>query len=58
MILEAVYEQYADYSASQLRNMTHKETPWIEAWNNGKGTTAISDETVRNFFKENIVEAS
>lgn len=58
MILEVVYEQYGDYSAKQLRDMTHEETPWKEAWSKGLGTSAISDETIEQFFKENVVEVS
>ncbi|MFT8607990.1 MAG: type II toxin-antitoxin system antitoxin SocA domain-containing protein [Liquorilactobacillus nagelii] len=50
-ILEAVYERYSDYSASQLRNMTHSELPWKETEHNG----VISQELMESFFKENIV---
>ncbi|MDT2395592.1 DUF4065 domain-containing protein [Enterococcus avium] len=41
MVLEAVYEQFGGYSAGQLRNMTHSETPWREAWKSGLGNGII-----------------
>lgn len=58
MILEAVYEQFGNFSAGQLRNMTHNETPWKEAWAEGEGTSTIKDTTIEEYFKENIVEDS
>ena len=51
-VLEAVYKYYGDYSASQLRNMTHSERPWKETEHND----VISTDLIKNFFKENIVE--
>lgn len=56
VILEVVYETYGKYSAGQLRNMTHEETPWKEAWKSGNGSEPLKDETVTKYFKENIVE--
>lgn len=55
-VLEAVYEQFGKYSAGQLRNMTHSETPWIEAWESGHGTEKISNKLITEYFRENIVE--
>lgn len=55
MVLEAVYEEFGDYSASQLRKMTHSEYPWQNAWALGAGTTAISDDEIKSYFEENIV---
>lgn len=57
MVLEVVYDVYGKYSAGELRNMTHEEKPWKEAWSSGKGTTALDDDTIIKYFKENIVEA-
>lgn len=56
MVLEAVYEQFGGYSAGQLRNMTHKEKPWIEAYGDGCNTSPLDDDTIETYFKENIVE--
>lgn len=56
MILEAVYEQYGGFSAGQLRNMTHAEQPWIEAWDKGAGSSVMEDASIKKYFEENIVE--
>lgn len=56
MVLEVVYETYSSYSAGQLRNMTHEEDPWKEAWGKSNGDDIISDESIKEYFKENIVE--
>lgn len=49
-ILEEVYENYGQYTAWKLRNMTHEEEPW--------GTTARNDiitkEKIKNFFKTKV----
>lgn len=57
MILEVVYDTYGGFSAGQLRNMTHRESPWIEAWEDGYGDSIISDKTIEQYFAENIVES-
>ena len=51
-VLEAVYDRYSEYSASQLRNMTHREAPWKETEHND----VISKEKIKTFFEEHIVE--
>jgi len=51
-ILEAVYREFGQYSAWKLRNMTHKETPWLETPKNG----VISKEAIKKYFLENYVE--
>lgn len=56
MVLKAVYDQFGKYTAGSLRNMTHNEAPWIEAINSRSGSDVISDTTIENYFKENIVE--
>ncbi|PZL71703.1 hypothetical protein CI088_11930 [Enterococcus plantarum] len=56
MVLEAVYEQYGGFSAGQLRNMTHSEKPWIEARDSGEDSPILDDDTIEQYFKENIVE--
>ncbi len=45
-ILEMVCYRYAKYSAWALRNMTHKETPWLES----KPKQVISKESIKEFF--------
>lgn len=56
-----VWEAYKDYSATSLREMTHKETPWIEA-RNGCGPADRSDaeitpEAMRSFFSRAATSA-
>lgn len=51
-VLEAVYDKYAEYSGSQLRNMTHSERPWMET----KHNEVIPVELIRDYFKSEVVE--
>lgn len=55
-VLDAVYNQFGGFSAGQLRNMTHQETPWLEAWRTGAGTSALDDQTITEYFREHIVQ--
>lgn len=51
-LLEEVYDVFGQYSAWKLRNMTHEETPWKEAESDG----VISQESIKEYFKENYLE--
>lgn len=54
--LDEVYEQFAQFSAWRLADMTHAEDPWKEAISNRDHV--ISHESMRNFYKAFItVEA-
>ena len=50
-ILDGIIDECAKYSASALVELTHKQTPWIEAykpgWNN-----EITKECIKEYFKE------
>lgn len=50
-LLELVYDTFAIYSAWGLRNLTHQESPWIEA--RESGSSLITQETIKTFFDEN-----
>lgn len=50
-ILEQVYQEFGQYSAWKLRNMTHEETPWKETPKNGE----ISIQSILKYFKKNYV---
>ncbi len=52
-ILEEVYQEFGQYSASKLVKMTHSETPWMETPKN----TVISKESIKKYFKENYIVA-
>ena len=55
--LGQVYDVFGQYTAWGLRNMTHKETPWIEATDNGTHLNGeISRETMKTYFEENYIE--
>lgn len=50
--LEFVFNEYGQYSAWGLRNMTHRERPWNETDING----VIKTDLIMEFFKEEVVE--
>ncbi|SFF67982.1 Uncharacterized phage-associated protein [Clostridium cadaveris] len=50
--LEFVFNEYGQYSAWGLRNMTHQERPWKETNLNN----IISKDLIREFFSEEVVE--
>jgi uncharacterized phage-associated protein len=47
--LNEVYETYGQFSAWKLREMTHQETPWIQAYE--KSDSVISHESMKTYFK-------
>jgi uncharacterized phage-associated protein len=49
-----VMNEYGKFSAIKLMEMTHKETPWKEAFE--KPDKVISIETMKNFFAKLIDE--
>lgn len=50
-ILEDVYEEYGQYTAWKLRNMTHEESPWLSTPRND----IISKDKIKGYFKTKIV---
>ena len=53
--LDDIFEFYGQYSAWRLRNMTHEEKPWIDAYNSEKGRL-VSVEALLEFFAPQIDE--
>lgn len=51
-ILKEIYDIFGKFSAWGLRNITHSETPWIEAPRGG----IISKERIKTYFKEHADE--
>lgn len=55
IFLSKIYSLYGDYSADELENMTHKETPWKEARGNlDKDTPCkniISCESMAKYYR-------
>jgi uncharacterized phage-associated protein len=53
-MFEQVMNEYGKFSAIKLMEMTHKETPWKEAFE--RQDKIISLETMKNFFAKLIDE--
>lgn len=54
-ILEEVYDEFGQFSASKLVKMTHEETPWKSTYSPYSNNT-ISKDVIKKYFKENYVE--
>ncbi len=50
--LDEVYAVYGQFSAWRLRELSHQEPPWIEAFN---GSGVIHNDTMRSFFQTRLV---
>ena len=50
-LLIAVYNEFGQYAAWKLRNMTHEETPWKTT----KLGEVISTDSIKAYFTENYV---
>lgn len=56
-LLEDVYSVFGKYSASGLRNKTHKESPWVNATSGGKTfNLEIPRDSIKHYFMENYVQ--
>lgn len=53
-VLKTMYENFAQYSAWGLRNMTHRETPWRETLKNH----IIPADKIKNYFLHHYVESN
>jgi uncharacterized phage-associated protein len=51
--LEEVYDVYGQFSAWKLRQMSHEEPPWKNAYEKGRAT--ISTDAMKTFFKTLLV---
>ena len=52
-MLYGIYEKYNVYSASQLRNMTHREPPYIKASEN-VNSRVISKASMKDYFSNTV----
>ena len=48
-LLDDVYESYGQYSAWKLRDLTHEEPPWLDAWTSGR--EVISPAAMHDYFE-------
>ena len=54
-MLNDVWNTYGQFSAWKLRNMTHDEPPWKDAYRPGKNVE-ITDKSLKRYFEGQIVE--
>lgn len=52
-LLDEVYQNYGQFSAWRLRDMTHQESPWQTSYNKTKNDI-ISDDKLIKFFKTRL----
>jgi uncharacterized phage-associated protein len=55
-VLDDVYEYYGQYSAWRLREMTHGEAPWADAYGQGGPNTTIDLDSLHRFFSTQVAE--
>lgn len=62
IVLDTVWKSYKDYSAWQLREMTHEEdTPWKRVYEDGVRGIKMQDDHIREHYVDRIgryIEAS
>jgi len=51
-LLESIYENFGQYSAWKLRNMTHAEDPWLKT----PPDQVIGNNLIATYFAQNYVE--
>jgi uncharacterized phage-associated protein len=59
-LLDEVHRVYGQFSASKLRDMTHEEPPWRDAWARveaGESDDEVHPEAMRVYFA-NLIEPS
>ena len=49
-VLDEVYQVYGQFSGWKLRDMTHEEAPWQEAYAKKSSAKIISQETMKKYF--------
>ncbi|WP_273039158.1 Panacea domain-containing protein [Iningainema tapete] len=54
-LLDEVYRVYGQFSAWKLRNMTHDEEPWKDAY---EGNMIITHQDLKQYFKTQLVNDS
>ena len=49
-LIDSVYNAYGQYSGWKLRNMTHKEPPWVDTPRNG----VITHNKLKSYFRTRL----
>ncbi len=50
--LDGIIDECSRYSASALVEITHNQTPWIEAYEQGGYNNEITIESIKDYFEE------
>ena len=53
-ILDMVHRRFGWMSAWELRNRTHAEVPWREAWNSEDPNPELSNHSMKAFFRSTL----
>lgn len=53
-LLDEVYDVFGQYSAWKLRNMTHEERPWLEAYDAEDRGRVITPAALREYFRDYV----
>lgn len=51
-ILNGIIDECSQYSASALVEITHNQTPWMEAYNQPGYNNEITVESIKDYFEE------
>lgn len=51
-VVDDVWDRYGEMHAARLRNKTHKERPWRDAFHSNRPDAPITLEALRDFFEE------
>ncbi|MEO5372871.1 MAG: DUF4065 domain-containing protein [Alphaproteobacteria bacterium] len=54
-LLNDVWNTYGQFSAWKLRNMTHEEPPWRDAYRPGRNVT-ITDDALARYFRTQVAD--
>ena len=55
--LDLVWDKYGDYSASELRKLTHSQAPWLNAYKPGHRHCKIDDDSMKDWYRHHEHEA-
>lgn len=50
--LMKIWNTYGQFDAWRLRNMTHRESPWLDTFDDGQRNVLIPKESMRSFFAQ------
>lgn len=55
--LDSVWEKYGDYSASELRILSHKDAPWKDAYDPDSHHCLIDDAALRDYYRHSVASS-